>query len=65
MSILAHNNIGKNLLFEQRYEEAMYHTEIAGNRYYYSQSYWEIRNIWLQKSLAWIIISLVLLYVVY
>jgi len=65
MSILAHNNIGKNLLFEQRYEEAMYHTEIAGNRYYYSQAYWEIRNIWLQKSLAWIIIAIALLYVVY
>lgn len=63
MSILAHNNIGKNLLFEQRYEEAMYHTRIAGNRYYYSQSYWEIRNMWLQKNLAYIFIILVFIYI--
>ncbi|NLU51366.1 MAG: hypothetical protein GXX10_00625 [Clostridiaceae bacterium] len=64
MSILAHNNIGKNLLFEQRYEEAMYHTRIAGNRFYYSQAYWEIRNIWLQKNLAYIFLILILIYVV-
>jgi DNA-binding beta-propeller fold protein YncE len=64
MSVLAHNNIGKNLLFEQEYEEAMYHTEIAGNRFYYSQSYWEVRNIWLQKNLAYILLIGVGLYII-
>ncbi len=58
MSVLAHNNIGKNYLFKQKYEEAMYHTEIAGNRFYYSQSYWEVRNLWLQRNLAFMILVL-------
>jgi sugar lactone lactonase YvrE len=64
MSVLAHNNIGKNLLFEEEYEQAMYHTEIAGNRYYYSQSYWEIRNVWLQKNLAYILLIGVGIYII-
>lgn len=63
MSVLAHNNIGKNLLFEQEYDEAMYHTKISGNRFYYSQSYWEIRNVWLQKNLIYIFIVIVAFYV--
>lgn len=62
MSILAHNNIGKNYLFEQSYEKSMYHMELAGNRQFYSQAFWEVRNQWLQKQLPiLLLISVVLL----
>ncbi|HAM62685.1 MAG: hypothetical protein A2Y20_05415 [Firmicutes bacterium GWF2_51_9] len=52
MSVLAHNGIGMNYLYRQEYESAMVHFEIAGNRYYYSQAFWEVRNEWLQANLG-------------
>ena len=61
---LAHSGIGKVYLYTQRYEEAMVHLKIANSKYYYSQAYWEVRNIWLQAHLATIIIGLIILGVV-
>lgn len=51
MSVLAHNGIGKAYLYEQQYDKAMLHFEVAGNRVFYSQAFWEIRNTWLQSNL--------------
>jgi len=51
-SFLAHLSIGKNYLFLQEYERALYHFEIADAEYFYSQAFWEIRNIWLQDNVA-------------
>ncbi|ERJ11601.1 YIP1 family protein [Haloplasma contractile] len=64
MSVLAHNNIGKNYLYQQEYEQAMEHFEIAGNRPFYSEAYWEVRNIWLQNNLKIIIILTVVIAIV-
>lgn len=55
MSNLAHNNIGLNYLSIQNYELAMKHLEIANNKADYSDAYWEVRNIWIQDNLTWIV----------
>lgn len=57
MSVVAHNGIGANLMYQERYEEAMVHFEVAGNRYSYSEAYWEVRNKWLQANLSTILAS--------
>ena len=59
MSVLAHNGIGMNYMYTQQYEEAMFHFEIAGNRFYYSQAFWEVRNSWLQSNLGYILSGLI------
>lgn len=51
MSVLAHNGVGKAYLHAGFYEEAMEHFEVAGNREYYSEAFWEVRNIWIQANL--------------
>ena len=61
---LAHEGIGKVYLYTQQYKEAMHHLEIANSKFYYSQAYWEVRNIWLQENLAILITTLVILLIV-
>ena len=56
LSVLAHNEIGRNLYSEGFYEEAMEHFILSGNRTLYSESYWEVRNDQLQKNLPMIMI---------
>ena len=56
---LGHEGLGKVYLYTQRYEEAMHHLEIANNKFFYSQAYWEVRNIWLQDNLAIILILII------
>ncbi|HBI73199.1 MAG TPA: hypothetical protein DDY59_08425, partial [Lachnospiraceae bacterium] len=51
MSVLAHNGVGKAYLHAGRYEEAMEHFKVAGNREYYSEAFWEVRNTWIQAKL--------------
>lgn len=65
MSVLAHNGVGKAYFHGGYYEEAMEHFEVAGNRTYYSEAFWEVRNVAIQKVLpyifglvvAWLVIS--------
>lgn len=59
MSVLAHNGIGMNYMYTQQYDEAMFHFEIAGNRFYYSQAFWEVRNEWLQNYLGTVLFGLI------
>lgn len=51
MSVLAHNGVGKAYLHAQKYEDAMEHFKVSGDRDYYSQAFWEVRNRWLQDHL--------------
>jgi len=51
MSVLAHNGVGKAYLHAGYYEKAMEHFEVAGNREYYSEAFWEVRNHWIQTHL--------------
>lgn len=52
MSILAHNGVGKAYLHAEDYEASLEHFEVANNKDFYSQAYWEVRNKWLQKWLG-------------
>lgn len=65
LSILAHNEIGRNLFSIGEYERAMYHFELAGNRLLYSDAYWEVRNIALQRNLPFILASFFLFMIGY
>ncbi len=52
MSILAHNGVGKAYLHAEDYEASLEHFQVANNKDFYSQAYWEVRNKWLQKWLG-------------
>lgn len=52
MSVLAHNGVGKAYLHAEEYEASLEHFKVANNKEYYSQSFWEVRNMWLQKWLG-------------
>lgn len=64
MSVLAHNGVGKAYLHAGRYEEAMEHFKVSGNREYYSEAYWEVRNTSIQASLKYVVAAIVILWLV-
>ncbi len=59
MSVIAHDGIGNAYMSQYDYENAMEHFEVAGNHDKYSDAFWELRNVWLQKYLGAILIVLV------
>lgn len=63
MSVAAHDGIGKAYLSKYDFESAMEHFQVAGNHGLYSEAFWEIRNVWLQKYLVYFLAAAVLLYI--
>lgn len=62
MSRLAHNGYGQTLFYQQRFSEAMEHFRLANNRGLYSESFWEIRDQWINRYIGiGIVILLILL----
>lgn len=61
MSVIAHNGIGNAYMSQYDFANAMEHYEVAGNHTKYSDAFWELRNVWLQKYLAYFIIGAVAL----
>lgn len=59
LSVLAHNEIGRNMFSTGRYEESLEHFKLAGSRYHYSQSFWEVRNVNIQQKLPGFLIGLI------
>ncbi len=59
MSVLAHNGVGKAYFHSGHYEEAMEHFEVAGNRTFYSEAFWEVRNVAIQKVLPYAFVLVV------
>lgn len=55
MSVLAHNGVGKAYLHAEDYEASLEHFKVANNKEYYSQSFWEVRNEWIQKWMGLIL----------
>ena len=51
MSVLAHDGVGKAYLHSQRYQEAMEHFKVSGNRKQFSEAFWEVRNEYIQTYL--------------
>ena len=64
MSVLAHNGVGKALFHAQRYEESLEHFEVAENRDYYSEAFWEVRNNVVQKALPIVFFAILALIVI-
>lgn len=61
MSVIAHNGIGNAYMSQYDFHNAMEHYEIAGNHEKYSDAFWELRNVWLQRYLAYFLIGVVLI----
>ncbi len=55
MSVLAHSGVGKAYLHAEHYEEAMEHFKVSGDREFFSQAFWEVRNTWIQSKLQYIL----------
>ena len=67
MSRIAHVGYGKSMLRQQRYSEALNHFKIANDRENYSECFWEVRNVIINKYIVWVVVSafvLVLLFMV-
>lgn len=62
MSVVAHDGIGKAYMSQYEFEDAMEHFEVAGNHELYSEAFWELRNVWLQNYLPYLLIFVVVLY---
>ncbi|MDD3123606.1 MAG: YIP1 family protein [Candidatus Izemoplasmatales bacterium] len=75
LSILAHNGIAKNYLRvalsndetvdKDMLQLALEHFKIAGNRELYSTTFWEIRNMWLQENLLYIVVLAIVFGITY
>jgi len=58
MSVMAHTGLGRAYLYQQEFALAQQSFFLAGDRVYYSQAFWETRNIWLLNNLTFILIGL-------
>ena len=65
MSFIAHQGYGKLLYKQSRFSEAAEQFKIIKDKESYSECMWEIRNIWLQKNLPYLIIALAVIAAVY
>lgn len=65
MSVLAHNGVAKAYYNDEMYDEAMEHFEIAGNREGFSNAFWEVRNVAIQKHLGTVLTILIVFIICY
>jgi DNA-binding beta-propeller fold protein YncE len=61
----ANKAMGRALQQEENYEEAIKYAKIAKDYDGYSDAFWEIRNVWLNKNLVPAIVIIVLLVVIW
>lgn len=61
MSKIAHVGYGRCLLRQQRYEEALEHFKIANDYENYSECFWEIRNIYINRNIGWFALGIVII----
>ena len=57
MSRIAHIGYGKSMLRQQRYSEALNHFKIANDRTNYSECFWEVRNVIINKYIVWAVVA--------
>ena len=55
--------MGKTLYKEENYEAALEYARLAKDYETYSDSFWEIRNVWLKQNLAMVFILCILLFI--
>ncbi len=56
--------MGKNLFKEENYESSLEYARLAKDYDTYSDSFWEIRNVWLKQNLATVFILCIVLFIV-
>ncbi len=56
ISKLGNDQLAKCYMYQEDYDQAATHFELAENREFYSDTYWEIRNLWIQDHLSMIFI---------
>ncbi len=61
MSRIAHLGLGKTLLRQERYDEALEEFRIANDRKNYSTAFWELRSAWLDSYVLYIFLGLVII----
>lgn len=60
---LANKAMGRAYFQEENYAEALRYARLSKDRTGYSDAYWEVRNAWLKKNLAAVIVILIALFV--
>ncbi len=60
MSKVAHNGYGAALFALNRYEEALEEFAFTYNRTEYSETYWEIRNVWITRYITQVVTGLII-----
>lgn len=60
----AQTGLGRAYYKLEMYDEALAASRLGGDKTGYSDSYWEIRNVWLQNSIMWIFAGLFLWWLV-
>jgi uncharacterized protein HemY len=61
---LAFRGIGRSMLRQEKYQEAMDYFERAHAREEYGRAFKQYRKIWVEKNIWWIILLLALLLIV-
>lgn len=61
---LAHNAMGEAYYKQQDYEKALESFELVGNVFGYSDSFWEIRNEWMNENLGFVFAILIGLFAI-
>lgn len=61
----AYLGLGEAYFRDEDYENAMTSFRNAKNTFGYSDSYWEVRNVWLRENIILMIFVLILIYVLY
>ena len=61
----ANEAMGHAYFQEENYEEALYYYRLAKDKPGYSDSFWEIRNVWLTNNLIYVLGLIVLLWLVF
>lgn len=56
---LAHEGIGDALVRQENYEEALYHYRLASQNGGISDTYWEIRQAWLEQNLEIVMLVII------
>ena len=55
--------MGKNLFKEENYDQSLEYARLAKDYETYSDSFWEIRNVWLKQNLATVFILCIVLFI--
>ena len=63
MSRIAHLGLGKTLLRQQRYSEALKQFKIANDTENYSAAFWELRSAWLDRNILYLSGAVLLVFI--